>query len=107
MNANRCPACHCLAMRIALGIDIWNLAESVVTSDIFLPIIDRMRVGRNIGEFECCAHKIFGDALGTALDRCPRRLALALLLFQPTLNASRHLHHDGLRHPRNRLVEHF
>src|SRR6266853_835288 len=41
MNANSWPAFHLRALRTALGIEIWNFAESVAVSGMVVPLFDR------------------------------------------------------------------
>src|SRR5258707_7263371 len=41
MNANSWPAFHLWALRTALGIEIWNFAESFAVSGMIIPLFDR------------------------------------------------------------------
>src|SRR5260370_13143165 len=41
MNANCWPAFHLRESRTALGIEIWNFAESVAVSGMVIPLFDR------------------------------------------------------------------
>src|SRR5437899_6272142 len=52
MNANSWPAFHLRALRTALGIEIWNFAESFAVSGMVIPLLDRSGIRKKLAQAE-------------------------------------------------------